>query len=67
MKCIVNWKPKIEEDERLHTEWMNSILHQGQAETARLRPQLVQEGELPRAIVELTGAEANTPLTEMAS
>ena len=25
---------QIEEDERLHTEWMNSILHQGQAETS---------------------------------
>ena len=42
-------KAHVGEDERLHTERMNSILHQGQAETAGVKPQLVQEGELSRA------------------
>ena len=40
----------MEEDERLHAWQMNSMMHQGQAETARLRIQLVQEGEHSREL-----------------
>ena len=57
-------KAHVGEDERLHTERMNSILHQGQAETAGVRPLLVQEGRTVEGYYE---AQADTPLTEMTS
>ena len=41
---------QIEEDERVHSEQTSWMLHQGQAGMARLRSQLVQEGEQSGAI-----------------
>ena len=60
-------KAKTEEDDRLHTEQTISILHQGEAETARLRSHLVQDGEQSRSIIKSTRAQTSTPLTERAS
>ena len=65
MKEIVN--AQIEQDEHQHAEQLSLILNQGQADTARFRVQVVQEGEQSRAIIESTRAQAYTPLTEMAS
>ena len=50
---------QTEEDDRQQAEQMHPMLHVGQAETARLRSQLVHEGGQSRAIVEPTRAQAN--------